>query len=375
MAPPLMVVVPAASVVTLARGSVPPTTSAKRVMNDVLAVSVQGPRVSPSIVPLKLMSPVASVKVVLPVRVRLPQFWVLPSVAIVPRTEAGPVTVRLRSGVVNPTPPKISTAPPVALIMRSKAPSILLLKVRVFVPVVNVRLLPIVIAPLNVVPALSVTLLSKVIGPAMVPERSMAEPGALKPPVAVKAFSETVPPAVSVTELVVDPVSVTVSVSFRKLFPPDLLKLMVPAAVLMSLPTPLVPTAPPPLRFSVVAVSRPVPVRAPLLVRVMVGLVIAPVRVKASAVRATLLPAPLATKSLPPTVRASSRVSAVLRETTETTAVAPAAVPLTVRPPSSVLVRKAEAPPVVARLRIGVAMLMSFPTPDAPTSPLPVRLS
>ncbi len=212
-----------------------------------VAISPWTPAVVASTVPLKLMSPVGSVKVVLAARVRLPQFCVLPSVLIVPPTVAAPVTVRLLNGVAAPTPPsrdkwpvppvlKVRACPPLAvsliapLKVRAPAPVKLtslpivtaLLKVVVLPAAAKVRVPPLfrVIAPPKVVVPLRVTLLPKVIAVLKVPLRlplaeTVAPPPAVKPPEELKLLSVTAPEVVRSTAPAVVPVRVIASVSFR----------------------------------------------------------------------------------------------------------------------------------------------------------------
>ncbi len=135
----------------------------------------------------------------------------------------------------------------------------------------------------------------------------------------------------------------------------------------MVIKLPLVPTLPPPCRERATeAASVRDPVRSPARLSVIVGLVMSPLRTSDVPVRVTEVPV----VRLPePMVSPSFNELAVLFEVTFKFAKPAAEPPLMVKPPSCRLVTVTSTPPVVARLRYGVAVL------SPPTVLLPARVS
>ena len=120
-------------------------------------------------------------------------------------------------------------------------------------------------------------------------------------------------------------------------------------------PAPVAPTLPVPFKASATDAAKVFePVRSPARLSVMVGLVMSPFRVSDEPVRVTEVPV----VRLPvPMTSASLAKPRVLREVTFRLARVGAVPPLMVTPPLSRLLTVTLTPPVVPRLRLGVALV------------------
>src|SRR5689334_21673430 len=123
-------------------------------------------------------------------------------------------------------------------------------------------------------------------------------------------------------------------------------------------PAPVAPTLPVPVKVNPVeAATVPAPETSPAVVAATVGLETFPPSARVVLLRVIELPVPVAASPAAPIDRASLVLFAVFLEVRETTALLPAAEPLTVNPPVRVLVTVTSAPPVLPKTRIGVAVV------------------